>query len=302
MESIIYIERSTKKRCKELVYGAAFLHFLYGNRFLNRTLGRSLAYLLARIPFVSFFYGVLQRSSWSVKKIVPFIKKFQIDSSEFVKNPSEFISFDDFFTRKLKSYARPIVNDLDRACIPADGRYLFYQRLDQVNDFIVKGGTFNLEKLLRSAELAEKYAKGSMVIARLCPSDYHRFHFPADCTPGETQPINGWLNSVNPLAIKTNVKIFWENKRTLCTLDTPVFGKVLYLEIGAIMVGAMHQTYTPFQSYSKGDEKGFFSFGASSLILIFPPETIRFDQDLVEATAQGLEILCHMGQSMGKVS
>jgi len=300
MQPIIYIDRKTGHREEEHVYGKKFIRLLYGTTLSSRLFGTPLAFLLARIPFFSSFYGYLQSRASSAKKVVPFIKAFGLDVSEFAKNPADYVSFNDFFTRKLKPEARPIDSDPQMAVIPADGRYWFYQNIEKADGFVVKGKKFDLLRLLKNDELAKKYAKGSMVIARLCPTDYHRFHFPCDCIPTDTQLINGWLYSVNPAAIKKNLEIFTENKRTLCILQNTGFGDILFLEIGATFVGSIHQTYTPGQFYPKGSEKGCFSFGASSLILLFPPNAIQFDQDLLAATAQGLEIRCLMGQSMGK--
>src|SRR5262249_52241525 len=110
----------------------------------------------------------------------------------------------------------------------------------------------------------------------------------------------GNLYSVNPAAIKKNIDIFAENKRTLCILDSPDFGKVLFMEVGATCVGTIHETYTPGKWTPKGSEKGYFSFGGSSLILFFQPGKIQFDADLLAASAKHIEIKCLMGQSMGK--
>lgn len=298
---IFYIDRTSGKRCQEKVYGARGLQLLYGDGPISRWFGKPLAYTLARIPFFSAFYGYLQSRPSSQKKVLPFIKEFHIDTSEFADNPTTFRSFNDFFIRKLKPSARPIDENPQTAVIPADGRYLFYQHLDQIDGFIVKGEKFDLPTLLQDRHLAQQYAQGAMVIARLCPTDYHRYHFPSDCIPSPTRLINGWLYSVNPAALKKDIHIFTQNKRTLCTLDNTPFGKVLYLEIGATFVGAIHQTYTPNTITLKGAEKGYFSFGASSLILLFPPNSIAFDADLLAATAQQTEIKCLMGQKMGKL-
>lgn len=299
MEPIYYIDRISGQTCQEQVYGAAFLRLLYGKSLGSRLFGTPLGHFLAKSPLFSALYGWLQNRKCSAKKIAPFIKMFDVDTSEFLNAPSTFKSFNDFFTRRLKTTARPIAQESTTAIIPADGRYLFYQNIAEADGFVVKGQKFDLETLLQDAELAKKYRQGAMVIARLCPTDYHRYHFPCDCLPSETHFINGWLYSVNPVAIKQNVSIFTENKRTLCTLDSPHFGKVLFLEIGATCVGAIHETYEPGRFQHKGDEKGYFSFGASSLILLFPPDTIRFDQDLLKASAKHIEIKCLMGQSMG---
>lgn len=298
MKPIFYIDRASHKRCEEKVYGAPFLKLLYGDTFLSRLVGTPLAFSLARIPCISAFYGHLQSTPSSAKKIAPFIKMFHVDTSEFAQDPTTYRSFNDFFTRKLKPEARPIAHGEDKAIIPADGRYLFIPNIKKSDGFFVKGEKFHLTSLLQNETLASEYEEGAMVMARLCPTDYHRYHFPCDCIAGKTSWINGWLYSVNPVAIKKNIHIFTENKRTLCVLDSAHFGKVLFLEIGATFVGAIHETYREGKC-TKGEEKGYFSFGGSSLILLFPPHSIQFDQDLLDATAQGVEIKCLMGQSMG---
>jgi phosphatidylserine decarboxylase len=299
MSDIIIVDRLTRQKQIEKVYKGTAIRFLYGDGIISRVISPYLLPLVAKYSFFSKFYGFLQKQPASAKKILPFIEKFDIDPSEFLMPPSYFKSFNEFFIRHLKPESRPIVGGARVAVMPADGRYYFYQDIDQVDGFIVKGKKFSLSSLLDNKHLAQQYQGGSMVIVRLCPSDYHRFHFPFDCVPGATKLLNGWFYSVNPLAIKKNLHIFSQNKRTLCELESHQFGKVLYLEIGATNVGSIQQTYRPFQVVSKGEEKGYFEFGGSSLILLFQRGTITFDQDLLEATQAGYEIRCLMGQQMG---
>ena len=300
MTDIIYIDRQTGQKYTEKVYKGCALRFLYGDSWLSRSLRPWLLPSLTKWPWFSHFYGHLQKHPSSVRKILPFIEKFGIDSSEFLDPISTYRSFNDFFIRKLKSKARPIDPDPCVAVMPADGRYYFYADIDQCPGFIIKGQKFELEALLGEPRLAKEFQGGSMVLARLCPSDYHRFHFPCDCLPGPTTLINGWLYSVNPWAVKRNIQILTQNKRTLCELQTPFFGKVLYMEIGATSVGSIQETYTPGQWQVKGAEKGYFEFGGSALILLFAKNTITFDSDLLAATEEGFEIRCLLGQSMGR--
>ena len=295
MEPIVYFDRKTGKQEIEKVYGQRALNLIYGTGLISHLVGTPLMYLLSALPFCSAFYGFLQKLPSSRNKIQPFIKNFGVDPSEFLEDPAQFSSFNDFFIRRLKPDARLMAES--PAVIPADGRYRFFSPLHTSEGFVVKGQKFDLTSLLQDAALAAEYEEGTMVMARLCPSDYHRFHFPCDCIPGESRLINGWLYSVNPIAVKKNIDIFTQNKRTLCTLQTEAFGKVLYMEIGATNVGSIHQTYTPEQFYRKGDEKGYFSFGASALILIFRPGTLQLDQDLLAHPGQ--EIKCLLGQSLG---
>lgn len=298
MEKIFYTDRASGQRKVEKVYGQSLLNLMYGPGLVSKLIGTPLMYLFSGLPWCSSLVGFYHKTKSSQKKIAPFIRNFEIDVNEFVDPIDRFQTFNDFFIRKLKLEARPIAGGKNVAVIPADGRYLFVPHIRQAEGFAVKGEKFDLGTLLGDEKLAAEYAEGTMIIARLCPSDYHRFHFPCDCTPGESSLINGWLFSVNPIAIKKNIHIFTQNKRTLCKLQTESFGDVLFLEIGATSVGSIHQTYTPFKNYRKGDEKGYFSFGASSLILLFRPGAIVLDHDLAQGGYQ--EILCLMGQSMGR--
>ncbi len=300
MTDIVYIDRQTGQKQIEKVYKGRALHLLYGSSWLSQFLRPWLLPSLTQWPWFSRFYGHLQKRPSSVRKIQPFIEKFEVDSSEFLDPIPHYRSFNDFFIRRLKPEARPIDPDPRVAVMPADGRYYFYANIDQCPGFIVKGQKFELEVLLGQASLAKEFQGGSMVLARLCPSDYHRFHFPCDCLPGATKLMNGYLYSVNPVAVKRNIQILTQNKRTLCELHTSLFGRVLYMEIGATNVGSIQETYPPGQWQPKGAEKGYFEFGGSALILLFAKNTIAFDRDLLAATEQGFEMRCLLGQSMGR--
>ncbi|MEK7340075.1 MAG: phosphatidylserine decarboxylase [Candidatus Rhabdochlamydia sp.] len=299
MSKIIYLDRLTKEKREEKVYGKFFIDLLYKDTFLSRVISFFILPLTARFSFFSKLYGFFQKTSISRYKVIPFIKKFNIDTSEFLELVSSFSCFNDFFIRRLKPEARPIAQEENKAILPTDARYLVFSDVREVSHFFVKGKKFSLKELLKNEELANKYQAGSMVIARLCPVDYHRFHFPCRATPGQSQLINGALFSVNPVALKRNIKILSENKRVITTLTTSHFGNLLYIEIGATHVGSIHQTFQAHKMYEKGDEKGYFSFGGSCLILLFEPNRIRFDQDLLESSARSQEVRGLMGQSLG---
>lgn len=287
------IDRATKTSFIEKVYGERALQFVYG----THPLGRICRSVISKNSLFSRLYGTFMNSSLSKRNIQPFIEKFRIDTEEFLEAPSQFKSFNDFFIRKLKPSCRPIDASPNSVIIPADGRYLFYEK---ISHFTVKGKLFDLKTFLGNAHLAERYKEGSLAIARLCPTDYHRFHFPCNCIPSKTTRINGYYYSVNPIAIRENLAIFWENKRAITELESENFGKILYVEIGATNVGSIHQTFSSGTAYAKGSEKGYFAFGGSSLALLFEKDCLQFSQDLLNATARGLEIKCLMGQKMGQ--
>ncbi len=297
MKPIFYIDRLTKQKKEEKIYGFTFLYLLYGRYPGSRFFNEFLKYFV-KFSLLSKGYGFFQKLSISRYKIKPFIKKFHINVSEFEKPTEAFTSFNDFFIRKLKKSVRPVESHPDAAVIPADGRYLFFQKISKNQGFYVKSARFSLEHFLQDRELAERYENGTMVIARLCPTDYHRYHFPCNCIPEKPRLINGYLQSVNLTSLHKNIHIFSENKRYLTPLNTEKFGLVTYCEIGATCVGSIHQTSSPGQWYPKGAEKGFFSFGGSSVILLFEPERISLAPDLLQAPPY-TEIFCRFGQLLG---
>lgn len=254
-----YIDRRTGTEKTEKVYGKLFIDLLYGTNIFSQLLSFFLLPLFSRVRSLSQLYGAIQKSRWSRRKVKPFIQKFHVDAKEFLDPVESFQSFNDFFIRKLKPTSRPITPGSDVAILPADARYLAYENIDDVDGFYVKGKKYSLETLLQDRSLAETYAKGAMVIARLAPVDYHRFHFPIACLPEEPRLIEGKLFSVNPIALQQNVHIPTENKRAVTHLRTQHCGTVLFIEVGATYVGTIHQTFTPHQPHAKGDEKGYFS-------------------------------------------
>ncbi|MCB1113679.1 MAG: phosphatidylserine decarboxylase [Chlamydiia bacterium] len=287
------IDRETGKKIEEITFGEKAIRFLYGK---GKT-GAFIAFLAARLPLVSAFYGWLKKRPASKKQVLPFIEKFKVDTKPFIKKPEAFTSFNDFFIRKLKSEERPLASS--SAICPVDGRYLFYPDISQAQGFWIKGEKFCLKEFLQDEKLAEAFEKGTLILARLAPPDYHRFHFPVDGIPKKSRLINGYLYSVNPLALKKDIHILSQNKRRLTEIESPLFEKVLMIEVGATNVGSIHETYTPDQPVKKGDEKGVFGFGASLVALLFKPKMLELAPDLLKASSEGLEILCKMGQSVG---
>lgn len=288
---IVYIDRKTNKRAVEKVYGSKALLFLYGD---GHWIRRVLCAILSKIPLFSQFYGYLQKLPRSRHKIKPFIKTFGVDASEFASQ--EFVSFNDFFIRKLKKECRPIVSGSNRLAMPADGRYLVDPKIGQ---FSIKGQSFDLASFLQDPVLTRRFQNGSMAIVRLCPTDYHRFHFPCDGVPDPARLINGHLYSVSPIALQKRLSILSENKRMITEFETTSFGTILYVEIGATMVGTIQQTFVPNKPVRKGDEKGYFEFGGSCIVMLFEKGQVEFDADLVENSRQGFETLGRFGEGMG---
>lgn len=252
--------------------------------------------------FFSLFYGWLMNRSSSRSKIGPFIEKFNLSAEEFEESPGDFKTFNAFFSRKLKPNSRPIRQEEDVVVFPADGRHLGVPVIDQAEGLYVKGQKMDLVQLLEDSDLAERYASGTMVISRLCPIDYHRFHFPIS---GQTTPpraILGDLYSVNPIALRRNLGYLLSNRRYVTEISSAHFGPVLIVEIGATCVGRVVHTIQGSARVDKGMEKGFFLFGGSCVITLFKPGRVTLAKDLSEQGARGYEVYAKMGDEMARKS
>lgn len=293
-EPITYFDRYTKSLRQEKIYGDAALRWTY-DTFLGKA---SLAAVVKRAWF-SRWYGWRMNQAKTRSLIPPFIDEYELDAGEFRKSVDEFEHFNAFFSRELKPEARPVESAPNRAVFPADGRHLCVPDLNEATGLFVKGEQFDVARLIGDPKLTPQYEGGSLLLSRLCPVDYHRFHFPVAGTPGATRLINGPLYSVNPIALKQNIEILATNKRTITQIESPNVGEVLLIEVGATCVGSINQTYQPGSAVQKGDEKGYFEFGGSSTITIFPPNTIQFDDDLVKHSHNHVELYARMGDSLG---
>jgi phosphatidylserine decarboxylase len=293
-EPIRYYHRAKKTVETEQIYGEDWLRWTY-----ETALGKATLNLLVKRAIVSRYYG--WRMSWraSANRVLPFIVDYNLDVDEFAKKALAFKTFNEFFYRALKPGARPIAEGERVVVLPADGRHLALQNLDAAAGFYAKGQRFDLKSFLGNEKLAAKFAGGAMLISRLCPVDYHRFHFPVGGMPGEPRLINGFLYSVSPIALRQNLAYLWENKRMVTLVQSPVFGEVAVCEIGATMVGSIFQSFVLGRAVAKGEEKGLFKFGGSCVITLFQPGKIQFDADLVEQSAAGLEVYARMGERLG---
>ncbi|MFC4995248.1 phosphatidylserine decarboxylase [Rubritalea tangerina] len=291
MDPITFYNRYTDSIETEQVYGESFLKWAYGN-----PLGRIALHSFVKRPFFSAWYGRRMDHPQTADKVAPFIQQYKMDAEEFQDSPDTYPHFNAFFYRKLKPSARPIADT--PVVFPADGRHLGFENAEDVQGVFLKGQKWNLRALINDDALYNSFKGGSLVLSRLCPVDYHRFHFPCAGTPSETRLINGPLFSVSPIALRQNLAYMWENKRTCTVLETEQLGKVLLLEIGATCVGSILQTYQAGHAIQKGDEKGYFAFGGSSTITIFEPNKVQLANDLLEHSSQCQELYARMGDSM----
>ncbi len=297
MSKILSIyDREKKQIVPEKIIAKKALVFLYGKGFFSKIFAPIILFFIAKSPFASKLYGWMQKRSFSKRKIRPFIKKYQIETEDFEKKVEEFTSFNEFFIRKLKKEKRPIATDANCIVAPADARYLAFEDISKEEGFYIKGKKFSLKDFLQNDNLINLYENGAMIIARLSPVDYHRFHFPLDCIPSESAYINGSLYSVNPIALRIRPSILSENKRMITHLHSGVFQEVLFVEVGATYVGSICQTFFPNRSYQKGDEKGYFAFGGSTIVLLFKHNKIKISEDILKNSKEKIETRCLFGQ------
>lgn len=291
---IEFFNRRTGRVETEQVFGEGWLRFAYEN-----PVGRLSVWLIARRAVFSKWFGRRMSKPESALRVVPFITQYNLDVDEFAKSPFDYKTFNDFFYRALKPDARPIAGGDDVAVLPADGRHLVFPNIDAAEGFYVKGAKFTVRELLDDEELASRFAGGAMVISRLCPVDYHRFHFPVAGAPRESRLVQGWLYSVSPIALRRRIRYLVENKREVTVVDGSPFGPVAMIEVGATNVGSIRQSFVPGRPVAKGDEKGLFAFGGSCVITLFTRGSIRFDEDLVAQSREQRETYARMGERLG---
>lgn len=294
-KQIEYMNRDTEKIETEKVPGESFLKFLYYNPFGKLSLEAAV-----KRKFLSKWYGKKMDSPKSCEMIEKFAAENGINLNEAKKSLKEFTSFNDFFIRELKNGARKIDYDEDALVSPADGKVFVIENMHDSSKFFLKGEEFTLGEFFKDEDLSEKYQGGIMVIIRLAPVDYHRYHFPADGKISASKEIEGYYYSVSPHAIRQNFRIFCENKREYSILSTEKYGDICISEIGATMVGGIKQTYKPDTLVKKGDEKGYFYFGGSTVIMFLEKDRVEIDRDILENSINGIETKIFMGERIGK--
>jgi phosphatidylserine decarboxylase len=293
-EPIRYYDRYDRATKTEKVFGERWLRLAYEN-----PIGRFAVWLFVRRRLFSWYYGRRMNARGSDMLIFKFIADYEVDATEFAKSAFDFKTFNEFFHRALKPESRPIAQGIKIAVFPADGRHLAFPDVDRADGFYVKGSKFTLGELLGDAELAGRFSGGSMLISRLCPSDYHRFHFPASGIPSESRLVTGSLYSVSPIALRRNIQYLVRNKRFVTLFEAPDFGTVAMVEVGATNVGSIIESFLPGRPVVKGEEKGMFAFGGSCVITLFKASRIIFDADIVGQSEACVETYARMGDRMG---
>ncbi|KAJ7556151.1 hypothetical protein O6H91_05G071300 [Diphasiastrum complanatum] len=300
---ILVFDRSTKRLVEEVIDSKIVLSMraIYQSKFGLALLDSGTRNLLLNL---SEKQGKKMNSPESAADIPKFINFFQdqVNMDELKYPIDHYKTFNEFFTRELKPGSRPVAHEEDDAIAVcgADSRLMVFNRPDDATRFWIKGRKFSIGGLLGDEKLASDFDGGPMVIFRLAPQDYHRFHMPISGIVGKLVEIPGHLYTVNPIAVNSKYcNVFTENKRVICVISSREFGKMAFVAIGATMVGSITFSKKEGDKVKKGEEFGYFSFGGSTCICVFQKHTIDLDDDLVANSERSLETLVSVGMTLG---
>ena len=286
MKAVEYIDRATGEKITESVMGDRALRFAY-----ETALGRTLWPVLFGSKAISAIMGWHYDSPRSRKSIAALASIPGCRADEAELPVSDYASFNAFFTRKLKPGARPVGGGV---VSPADGRLMLYLNADADTPFPLKGATRRLRDVFGPDVPAGAY---DIAVIRLAPVDYHRFHFPYACrTTEKVRVVPGEYHSVNPIALIRRPDVYADNERQILACDAD-FGRYWLIDVGAFGVGTIVQTYSG-EKHAKGDEKGYFKFGGSTVILVTKAGALKFDDDLVKNSAGNLETRVYCGEQI----
>ena len=272
------------------------------NSFQDRLLEWMYSHMAGRLllrplvsPAVSKFGGRLLSRKVSRVFIKPFIRSHSIDMSQYEKK--RYTSYNDFFTRRLMDGARPVEMEPHIFVSPCDSRLGVYE-INRLRTFAVKHTRYTAFGLLKSRKLAEQYTGGYVWIFRLCVDDYHRYIFIDGGTESRRFQIPGVFHTVNPAA-GDRFPIYKENTREFSILQSENFGEITQMEVGAMFVGKIENRPRKAR-VERGQEKGNFAFGGSTVILMTRAGKVLPDQDILENSLRGIETKVKLGERIGE--
>ncbi|KAI9031443.1 phosphatidylserine decarboxylase-domain-containing protein [Hyaloraphidium curvatum] len=278
------------------------IQLLYRNRVSRSAV--EMATVENALKSATMAHGPLYDDPASKAEIPDFIKTYSIDVDEIAKPLSEYANMNDFFSRGLKPGMRKLDSPGDPKVLvsAADCRLTCFPTVTEATKIWVKGTDFTVFQLLGGdAKISKEFQDCTMVIHRLAPQDYHRWHCPVDGRVDKIVPVRipGHYYTVNPMAVRSTVNVFGENVREVCYVNSPTFGRVAVVAVGAMMVGSIVWLVKEGQQVGRMDEMGLFKFGGSTVILLVKKGIVTLDQDLVANSAKALETVVRVGNRVG---
>ena len=243
---------------------------------------------------VSKFFGLLMDCPASRIFIRGFIKRNNIEMDEYTT--TKYKSFNAFFVREIKKEVRHFPDCEQDLAAPCDGKLTAYP-ITADSAFHIKKSVYTIDGLLREKELADEFIDGTCLIFRLTPNDYHRYSYIDDGEVLCRKRIKGVLHTVRPIS-QHRYNIYAQNTREYTIMQTKNFGKVIQIEVGALFVGRV-KNYMAEGSFQRGDEKGVFEFGGSTIVLLFQKDAVTIDDAICTNTQQDKETVVRMGYTIG---
>ena len=268
-------------------YGGNLLNILY-----NHPLGRLLIKVVIH-PIFSRINGWYNSTFFSKKKIQPFIQDYDICMDDF--EPTEYRSFNDFFTRRIKEGKRQIDFTPENLVSVADSKLMLYP-IEQNNLIQIKGVEYTLSELVGNKINLDSFEGGHCMVFRLTMDDYHRYMYMDNGKLLKQYKIKGRLHTVS--SISKAHKIYRENTRVVNLLETQNFGEVICIEVGALLVGKIINH--PVTDFERGMEKGYFELGGSTIIVLFKKDCVELDKDIVKECLKDIEVKVQMGEKIGE--
>jgi len=279
-------DRKTKSFIEEVEHQEKFVEFLY-----NKIPGRVLLKICLARPWLSKLVAVYQKSSCSRRDIEPFIKKHNIDTRHW--DVKSFRCFNDFFVRKKDI---DISSEASSFSAIAESKLSVFT-VDENLCLNIKNSKYTVDEIIGSKELAKDFSEGLCLVFRLSANNYHRYIFPDKGNIKKTYKIKGALHTVRPVA--SRYRVFSRNSREVSILETENLGEIVQIEVGAMLVGKIRNNN--ITSFDKGDEKGFFEYGGSTVILLIKKDSLILDSDIIEQAEKGYEIKVDIGEKIGRV-
>lgn len=266
------------------------LSFLY-----NTYVGRIILKPLVKSKFISALTGKFMDLSISKFMIKPFIKSHNIKMEEYITK--KYNSFNDFFIRNIKKEARLINGNKNALIAPCDSKLTCYKITKDLK-FNVKKSTYSVSSLINDENVANAFIGGYALVFRLSPEDYHHYLFCDDGIIINNYKINGKYHSVNPI-VYDNYKVFRENTRECTLIKTNNFKNIMYVEVGALLVGRICNIKKQGK-FKKGEEKGYFMYGGSTVILLIQKDALLIDDEIIKNSNKNIETCVKCGEKIGE--
>lgn len=264
------------------------LKYLYQTR-----AGRTLLRILIK-PWVSKFGGMFLNAPFSKLAIKPFVKSNHINLDEY--ETKEFHSYNEFFCRKIKKGMRIPDSNENVFIAPCDSKLTVYP-ISENGKYKIKDTEYTIRTLTKSRKIQKYYEGGYIFVFRLTVDDYHRYCYIDDGVKTKNYRIQGVFHTVNPIA-NDEYPIYKENTREFSLLKSKHFKTVLMMEVGALMVGKI-VNYHQAKEVKRGEEKGRFEFGGSTVILCVKKDVVHVDEDILNNSQAGFETVVKMGEGIG---